>query len=575
MCSDFMRQKPRRFLRLANVRLLLVCVLWANVLSMTTLSAQDGGPVKITSDVRVVEVDVTVRDAQGKPVQGLQAKDFTILDNGKPRPFTIFNSNGGASDTSSSIGQPSSPVSSTPRPPLPPNTFTNARVTAPPADGHSTILLLDGVNGWFDTFAHGAQGIEGLMAKVPPDEKIAVYAVAKDLGLLVLQDYTTDRQRLKEKVGSFIPRGMKPAPPGMGLRGDGGGMINSAAELGPSHRLAAGPPNPRAAPPVPSPFQTSPQEQAFYMRRATEDLRLSLNALAAKLSKLPGRKSVFWITEGFPPVQLRNMDAAWDSTIAALNDANIQINTVDADGLGGPDRLWGLGGILAQQQIADRTGGTAYFHRNDLDAAMASGIADARSSYTLGFYLTQIDGTYHELKVRVDRPGVQLNHRQGYYAQSEAVADLIGKKVDLEAALLSPVDSTGVGITASFNVASASPHNTLNAHLKLDPESLSMVRSGEGWAGQIEEMFVEFNEAGDQVGRQSDKKRFEITAAQKPKFDSTGVTLMLTVSMTAGAVRLRIIVRDTASGRTGSLTVPLDQVSQWDASGPAGHPPEQ
>ena len=97
-----------------------------------------------------------------------------------------------------------------------------------------------------------------------------------------------------------------------------------------------------------------------------------------------------------------------------------------------------------------------------------------------------------------------------------------------------------------------------------------MVKSGEGWAGQIEEMFVGFNEAGREVGRQSDKKRFEITAAQKPKFDRTGVTLMLTVSMAAGAVTLRIIVRDTASGRTGSLTVPLDQVSRQDASGPAG-----
>ena len=534
------------------MRLVFVC------LSTAILSAQDGGPVRITSDVRVVEVDVTVRDAQGKPVQGLQQKDFTILDNGKPRSFTIFNANSGTSDASNSIGKPPSPVGSTSRPPLPPNTFSNDHVTAPPADAHSTILLLDGVNAWFDTFAHGVQGVEGLMARVPPDEKIAVYVVAKDLGLIVLQDYTTDRQLLKKKVASFIPRGMAPAPPGMGPRGDGGGMIESAAEM-PPPRPAAAPKNPTAAPPDPGPL-VSRGEGPFHMRIATEDLRVSLKALAAKLRKLPGRKSVFWITEGFPPVQLRNMDAAWDSTIAALNDANIQINTVDADGLGGPRRLWGLGGILAQQQIADRTGGTAYFHRNDLDAAMASGIADARSSYTLGFYLTQIDGKYHELKVRVDRPGVQLNHRQGYYAQTEAAADLAGKKVDLEAELLSRGDSTGVGITASFDVASASPRNILNAHLKLDPESLSMVKSGEGWAGQIEEMFVEFNEAGDQVGRQSEKKRFEITAAQKPKFDSMGVTLIQTVPMAAGAVRVRIIVRDTASGRTGSLTVPLAQL---------------
>jgi VWFA-related protein len=546
-----MRQNPNRISRPANVPLVFICF------SVAILSAQDDRPVKITSDVRVVEVDVSVRDAQGKPVQGLQAKDFTILDNGKPRPFTIFNANGGVPEMSNSMARSASPVSSTPRPLLPPNTFTNARVTAPPAEGHSTILLLDGENGWFDTFAHGAQGIEGLMAKVPPDEKIAVYVVAKDLGLIVLQDYSTDRQLLKEKVASFIPRGMKPAVElDPRLMGDGLGMVDNAGGGAPPRRPAA-PKNPTAAPPVPSPLATDPREEAFDMRIASEDLRLSLNALAAKLRKLPGRKSVFWITEGFPPTQLRNMDDAWNHTIAALNDANIQINTVDADGLGGPPRLWGNGAILTQQQIADRTGGTAYFHRNDLDAAMASGIADSRSSYTLGFYLTEMDGKYHELKIRVDRPGLKLNHRQGYYAQSEAVADLVGKKVDLEAALLTPVDSTGVGITASFDVASASPRNILNAHLNLDPESLSMVKSGEGWAGQIEEMFVEFNEAGDQVGRQSDKKRFEITAAQKPKFDSIGITLPETIPMVAGAVKLRIIVRDTASGRTGSLTVPL------------------
>ena len=121
------------------------------------------------------------------------------------------------------------------------------------------------------------------------------------------------------------------------------------------------------------------------------------------------------------------------------------------------------------------------------------------SSYTLGFYLTQLDGKYHELKVRVDRPGVQLNQRQGYYAQSEAAAVLSGKKVNLSSELLTSVDSTEVGITAGFDVTSASPRNILNAHLKLDPESLSMVKKGEGWAGQIEEMFVEFNEAGGEV----------------------------------------------------------------------------
>jgi len=75
----------------------------------------------------------------------------------------------------------------------------------------------------------------------------------------------------------------------------------------------------------------------------------------------------------------------WDKTVTALNDANIAVNTVDSFTLGGPPaRFWGPGGILTMEQVAEETGGEAYFHRNDLDAAMASGIADSRRSYTLG-----------------------------------------------------------------------------------------------------------------------------------------------------------------------------------------------
>jgi hypothetical protein len=59
-------------------------------------------------------------------------------------------------------------------------------------------------------------------------------------------------------------------------------------------------------------------------------------------------------------------------------------------------------------------------------------------------------------------------------------------------------------------------------------------------------MFVEFNPAGCEVGR--------VTA-----FESQGVTIVQNVPLAAGAVTLSIIVRDTASGRIGSLTVPLEK----------------
>ena len=40
--------------------------------------------------VDVVQVDVSVLDKNRKPVQGLTSADFTILEDGKPRPIVAF-----------------------------------------------------------------------------------------------------------------------------------------------------------------------------------------------------------------------------------------------------------------------------------------------------------------------------------------------------------------------------------------------------------------------------------------------------------------------------------------------------
>src|SRR5215210_8536488 len=43
------------------------------------------------SGVDIVQVDVSVLDRDRRPVRGLTAADFTVLEDGKPRPITVFN----------------------------------------------------------------------------------------------------------------------------------------------------------------------------------------------------------------------------------------------------------------------------------------------------------------------------------------------------------------------------------------------------------------------------------------------------------------------------------------------------
>ena len=68
--------------------------------------------------------------------------------------------------------------------------------------------------------------------------------------------------------------------------------------------------------------------------------------------------------------------------------------------------------------LAENTDGRAIVNRNDLAAGMKQIIRDSSAYYLLGYNSTQAptDGKFHEIKVRVKRPGVQVRARKGYWA---------------------------------------------------------------------------------------------------------------------------------------------------------------
>jgi VWFA-related protein len=391
--------------------------------------------------------------------------------------------------------------------------------------------------------------------------------ISKNEGLVALQDYTLDRARLLDAITKYAPHAMCQAPP---IKEHGEGMIDpivsqppppppdpkaDSAEVSRGQRMAA-----LKRVTGPSVCVTPGLRSWDLMEAGAESVRTSLSALADKLSHQPGRKSVFWMSQGFPVTQLRGeFETLWNKTISELNDANVQVNAIDSNGLDGPLRMWGFGEVLTMKRLAEDTGGQAYYGRNDLDGALASGIADSRSSYTLGFYLTEVDGKYHDLKVKVDRPGLTLNYRQGYYALDELKPDATKKAADLATALLNPSDLTAVGIVANLAVKPGKPREQLSVRLRLDPESLTLHDSKAGRTGKVEEMFVEFNAAGREVGKITAASTFNIAPENRAAFESKGVTLVQAFPLSAEAVKLSIIVRDTESGRVGSLTMPIDK----------------
>jgi VWFA-related protein len=122
----------------------------------------------------------------------------------------------------------------------------------------------------------------------------------------------------------------------------------------------------------------------------------------------------------------RELQDVWD----ACNRNNTAIYAVDPRGLaiGGFDITSNISMQTSQsylnasldtlRELADNTDGRAIVNRNDLAAGMKQIIRDSSAYYLVGYNstLAPTDGKFHAIKVRIKRPGVQVRHRQGYWA---------------------------------------------------------------------------------------------------------------------------------------------------------------
>ena len=121
-----------------------------------------------------------------------------------------------------------------------------------------------------------------------------------------------------------------------------------------------------------------------------------------------------------------DLAAQGDVTISALDARGVYVTEANAsdDARG---RSPGVIGSLrngamthtesVMGELADGTGGSYFRHSNDLDAGFKSLTDAPESVYLLELSLADVkpNGSYHRLKVKVNRDGVQLQVRHGYF----------------------------------------------------------------------------------------------------------------------------------------------------------------
>lgn len=166
---------------------------------------------------------------------------------------------------------------------------------------------------------------------------------------------------------------------------------------------------------------------------------VQIGAVVRAMSKLPGQRILILLSPGF--LSLAPDAIAFKSEI--LNEAagaNVVINALDVRGLyvGNLDASQGESAALSQTigqtssdhlagmqasenamaELANGTGGTFFHNSNDLLGGMRSLAAAPEYVYLLGISLNDVkaNGTFHQLKVKVNKRDVDVQARRGYFA---------------------------------------------------------------------------------------------------------------------------------------------------------------
>jgi hypothetical protein len=221
----------------------------------------------------------------------------------------------------------------------------------------------------------------------------------------------------------------------------------------------------------------------------------------------------------------------------------------------------------AMEEMAERTGGIAFYNTNGIDGAVRKSIEDGATYYTLAYYPEDKtwNGKFRKIQVKVKRSGVKLRYRLGYFAvDPRSFTDQNEKQQDsaFEAALnpVSPI-STGLPFSAQVVPPEAKAPQTILVNYGIDPHAISFEKQADGLQHASMECAVQaFSSKGEPRG----SKRVVINSALKPemyvKVMEGAFPCQQTIDLAPGNYFLRLGVRDKHTGLIGTtnakVTVP-------------------
>ena len=516
------------------------------------------GPAKFRFDLNTVMEAVSVKDKNGKPIEGLTAKDFIVTEDNVPQTITFCDFQKMEDNVLPTIAAPAAlPITAAAEKEKPTVDALTRVEIMPEAPGDlkyrdRRLLAL-----YFDNTA--MQVTEQLRAFDSAEKFITKQMKAADLmaiikydgeAVRVLQDFTDNRDALLTAIN-------KMALADSGL--DETDTDTDASDTG-------------------SAFGEDDSE--FNLFNTNRQLA-ALQTAVRMLGSLNEKKVLIYFSSG---LQLSGIDnqAQFQATTNAAIRANTTFFTIDARGLvalspmgdatrGSPGgaAMYSGGAAMAtttrfqasqdtMYALATDTGGKALLDNNDLSEGVVQAEASVSNYYLIGYNTTnsKLDGKMRRIKISLkEDPTAKLDYRQVYYAgktwEKFTTSD---KDRQLQDALMmgDPMTEIDIALQVNYFQLNSAEYFTGIA-IKIPGSELALARKGGAERTTIDFVGEVKDEYGSTVGNirdHVDKKLSGETAAQlsrQPLEWDTSLVLL------PGSYAIKVLARDDETGRIGTF----------------------
>ena len=416
-----------------------------------TESQKPPAPVQFGARSTLVLLDIVVRDKKGRPVRDLDPKEVKVFEDGQPRDLTAFRLVEGQA-SAELVG-----------------VHDAAGLQPDPSRQVSLVTFV------FDKLLDGRQqaqqaALDFLANHTAENVFMSVWTI--DQRLQLRQAFTRDPYLLKQAI---VRAAGATSVAAASLAGEAGQQQQFATDAGnaaaslQTAAAATGPGGPGGASSASSIGAANAEAQMSEVvagiLRFTDSIQKEqrgqsslypLLGLVRAQSTLTGRKTVLYFSEGL--VVPKNLQEVFETVKSEANRANVTVYSIDARGLlssrdsdSKRNQLQdtavtsqaqvakrGSGAVTADEvfiaedaeeslradvqatlgELAQSTGGFLIANTNDFKPSMARVATDIGSYYEAAYVPAnqEYDGKFRKISVKVNRPGVTVQSRSGYFA---------------------------------------------------------------------------------------------------------------------------------------------------------------